>query len=374
MPSPGSSWSKSNLLSLKNDAIEEEGYVPAMIAYPPKLLGKQIIGYITDTNEIKYSRDIGSSFQFNGVQYYMFGDTFCYDKKKQFVGVTSNTVAQVGIDSPLQSTYRNIDAKGVVKPLIPQTATEEKGEKYQGIRTAHWCFGGVIEIQPGSGLVFYQHWEIYEKERPSRMKYIGTGLAELSVSRYSRKIQAARSGKIPMFGPDEPKPGSICTLVKEGHIYLYSHMSQSVILARVSINKAHKKSEYRYWTNGCYGESWRDADNILPDMQQGQVVHTNLFGPERPFTFIGCTRFADSQITMGFSSTLEGPFTFFKLGKATGIEQPQGFMYCMYPHPWAIENNRESRGNLLVTWSEHWPGGVVAAKLKFESGKPKRRL
>lgn len=363
------SLSRSNLRNLTQDNEDEQGYVPTMAAYPPKLLNAQILGYITDTNGIKYSRDIGCSFLFNGVQYFMFGDTFCFDKDGHFVGITSNTIAEVGIQNPLQPGYWSFEPDGLVQPLIPLNGWEEHKEKTEGIRTAHWCFGGIAEVQPGMGWIFYQHYEIYDREKPSRMVFKGTGLAELSVNRFSMKIQAARNGNTPLFGPDEPRLGSICTLVEGSFIYLYSHMGEKVILSRVSTSRAHRKSEYRFWIGNCYGLSPKDAINVLPDMQQGQVIHSDLFGHHKCYIFIGCSRFADSQIIMGFSSNLVGPFTFLSIAKAIGIDRPLDYMYCMYPHPWALRGTQESRGDLLVTWSEHWPGGVVAAKLRFQIGK-----
>ena len=58
-------------------------------------------------------------------------------------------------------------------------------------------------------------------------------------------------------------------------------------------------------------------------------------------------------------------WTLTRLCTASGIDRPIGFMYCMYPHPWAFN---EEEGELLVTWSENWPGGVVGAKVKLSMG------
>lgn len=92
-----------------------------------------------------------------------------------------------------------------------------------------------------------------------------------------------------------------------------------------------------------------------------------MFAPETgvKYVFIGVNRWADSGIMMGCSKSLEGPFEMFKVAEATGIDHKDNYMYCIYPHPWAF---KEVDGELMVTWSEHWPGGVVAAKLTFQMG------
>ena len=66
---------------------------------------------------------------------------------------------------------------------------------------------------------------------------------------------------------------------------------------------------------------------------------------------------------MGWANSPQGPWKFTHIADAADIGGPEGYKYAMYPHPWAFE---ESDGELMVTWSEHWPGGVVAAKLTFE--------
>jgi hypothetical protein len=103
-------------------------------------------------------------------------------------------------------------------------------------------------------------------------------------------------------------------------------------------------------------------------MQHGAIYRTNMFAPEAgiKYAFIGVTRWADNGVMMGCSKSLEGPYEIFKIAAATGIDHPDNYMYCVYPHPWAF---KEEDGVMMVTWSEHWPGGVVAAKLIFEMGE-----
>ncbi|KAL8903074.1 MAG: hypothetical protein Q9207_004169 [Kuettlingeria erythrocarpa] len=54
-------------------------------------------------------------------------------------------------------------------------------------------------------------------------------------------------------------------------------------------------------------------------------------------------------------------------GSWSAPKQPRysnGYQYCVYAHLWAAER---TTNNLLVLWSDHWPGGVIFARFKFES-------
>ena len=77
-----------------------------------------------------------------------------------------------------------------------------------------------------------------------------------------------------------------------------------------------------------------------------------------------CSR-ADSQVMVGASANLEGPWELTPVFKAYGLRY-ESWMYCIYPHQWAFD---EADGEVLVTWSEHWPGNVIAARLRFEIGR-----
>lgn len=64
----------------------------------------------------------------------------------------------------------------------------------------------------------------------------------------------------------------------------------------------------------------------------------------------------------------EGPFETVELMTAYPLGHLKNFKHtsCMYAHPWAFS---ESKGDLMVTWSEGGPeGNVVAIKIRFEQG------
>jgi len=91
-------------------------------------------------------------------------------------------------------------------------------------------------------------------------------------------------------------------------------------------------------------------------------VRSTLFGSSKPFVFVGNNGWGDSNVVIGASASLEGPWETQTVCRAEGINYKKTMMYCMYPHLWA---SKVEEGELMVTWSEQWPGGVVAAELKL---------
>ena len=114
-------------------------------------------------------RDGGRSFKLGKHFFYIFGDTFCFDDKRNFVGVTNNTLAWIpNRQEPIKSSYLCSDPR--VPPGIPLTPEEEafdKEHKKENWRVMTWCFGGVVEDEPkecGKG------WMWFEKVEGVRLK------------------------------------------------------------------------------------------------------------------------------------------------------------------------------------------------------------
>lgn len=350
----------------------------ARATYPPIVESVKILGYIKDVNDIGYSRDIGRSSILGGHTYYIFGDTFCKDEKDEFVGLTSNTVAIVpDKHTPLASAYLDFQENGLVNALLPLDESERRLEE-QGVRVILWAFGGIAETRPDLGWCWYQVAEI---DCDDANHYHGVGLARISVINHHGQLQVARCKELVyesptnrlsytryrdlIFGPTEPRFGTFCSLVHNDRLYLWGDLDGKIYLARVSKYKPTSRDSYEFW-NGCtYVQDWQRAAPVLEEIQHGAFIHSNIFGTKRPWVFIGCTKWADSQVMIGAEANLEGPWTLTSLFTASGIHQPDKYMYCMYPHPWAFD---EDEGELLVTWSEHWPGGVVGAKVKLVMG------
>ena len=350
----------------------------ARACYPPRVESVEILGYIKDVNEIGYSRDIGRSSTLGGHCYYVFGDTFNKNDRGEFVGITSNTVAIIPDKAnPLRTAYMEIQEDGMVNALIPLNESERR-LAMQKVRVILWAFGGIAETRPGLGWTWYQVAEIQDN---STNRYHGVGLARISVIDPWGQLQVVRCKELVyesptnrlghtqyrdlIFGPEEPRFGSFSSLVHNDHIYLWGDLDGKIYLARVSNYKLTSRDSYEFWDGFEYVRDWQRAIPVLEDIQHGAFLPSHIFGRDRPWIFVGCTKWADSQVMIGAECRLEGPWTLTPLFTASGIHRPDNYMYCMYPHPWAFE---EEQGELLITWSEHWPGGVVGAKVKLTMG------
>lgn len=340
-----------------------EGFVSARASYPPTAERHPVpIGYVQDHNRVGYSRDIGRSSLFAGYWYYVFGDTFCKNRQGDFVGMTSNTVAIIpNTAEPLETQYLDIKPDGIVQPLIPLNEAETLLE-LGGVRVVLWAFGGIVETVPEVGWIWYQKTVIYPNDY---QHYHGVGIARISPGATPLEPPTAFRLESMIFGPDEPRIGTFSSLVHEDFVYLWGDYQGKIILARVEKHRPTSRNAYRYWNGEAYVTDWRDAIPVLRDIQQGCFFRSSLFGSERPFVFVGCTKFADSIVMMGAEACLEGPWCLSPLFQADGINQPNNYRYCMYGHPWAFD---EENGELLVTYSESWPGGVVGAKVKLMMG------
>ena len=172
-----------------------------------------------------------------------------------------------------------------------------------------------------------------------------------------------------LFGPDEPRIGSLSTLVHGSFVYLWSLYKDKLILGRTPRCITTWTSAYTFWTGSDWVSNYTEAAPIdsMNDAKiaQGGVFYSeSLFGCSSPFIFVGVNGYADSKIQVGVAEKVEGPWEIFPVGTATCIDRKDGFQYCIYPHTWASD---EQNGELMVTWCEQWPGGVIAAKLKFQT-------
>ncbi|KAL8856270.1 MAG: hypothetical protein Q9178_007107 [Gyalolechia marmorata] len=328
--------------------------------WPPIVERVDNLGYVEARNQHFYSHDIGRSSELGGRVYYLNGDTMCND-----AGVSSNTY-QVVPDrkKPTEALYLSTDCDGFVTPLIDKNEEEAQYLSLPGNKTkriAFWCFGGIVEISPGLGWVWYQKFIINELD--GSLELVGVGLARVSQDKNGLAGQLS-SVRMPglMFQVDEPLFGSFSTLVDGNTVYLWGQMGPDVFLACVPKANCQHRHMYQYWNGSKYVPQLAEAVPVLRDYQQGQFFRSEIFGAHLPWLFIGCTRWADSQVVIGAAARLEGPWDTHAIHLATGIRDPVNYRYCMYPHPWATNM---TKGKLLVTWCDRWPGGVIAAKIHF---------
>lgn len=105
------------------------------------------------------------------------------------------------------------------------------------------------------------------------------------------------------------------------------------------------------------------AQPALFDVEYGAIVHTPLFGKDKQFLFVGANNQADNMVQIGVAERVQGPFDLMPICKATNINHDEKHRCCIYPHIFA--SNIPKR-ELVITWGEHPPGGIIAAKLKFK--------
>lgn len=132
----------------------------------------------------------------------MFGDTFCYDDRGGFVGVTHNTIARIPDEAhPERSEYLNTDPR--VPDFIPYFPAEKKftdapENRQEHRRIVNWNFSNIIEDEPGSGT----GWIFFEKVRTHGAEIeheYGTDVARISVSDEG-DVQVERHSEEMLFG------------------------------------------------------------------------------------------------------------------------------------------------------------------------------
>ena len=266
------------------------GILPAKAIYPPELIASEVLGSVVDENGIGYSRDIGRSSLFAGHRYYIFGDTFCKDVNGSFVGVQSNTVAVIhDLLDPCKSSYQSIEENGMVDPLIDQAPDEH--DENPDIRTALWAFGGIAETSPGIGWIWYEKKTI---ENGHIIGHAGVGIAKVFVDEYTGALKSHRLPDL-LFEEDEPCFGTTSCIVKDDFIYLWGFHKSDTFLARVLKDQPECRELYQFWNGVEYVADIKEAAVVLKEIQQGSIFRTKLFGADRPWVFVGCTKWLVHQ-------------------------------------------------------------------------------
>ncbi|KAI9876769.1 MAG: hypothetical protein M1830_005738 [Pleopsidium flavum] len=333
------------------------GYIRPHAKYPPTLKSMMRLGTITDYGQRQYSRQGGRSSMFGGHAYYFFSDASCEDSGDPAVSAQSNSVAIVmDPTSPLVSAYLSVQHSGTVDPLVQLTDEERHLEAESDVKVMVRAPGGMVETSPGVGWVF---WEKEEQERGDR-RHCGVGVAMVNADESTGELEAYRGGGELLFGAEEPRVGSFCSIIEDDFIYSWGHYGIDVLLARVPARKPWDRGSYTFWNGEVYVEEWRAATPVLKDVMHGAVIKSGLFGAGREWVVVGCTQWADGQVMMGGAATLEGPWDLKKVCAVGGVD-------WIYPHQWVFD---EARGELMVSWNEGKPAVVVAGRLRLEMGEP----
>jgi len=206
--------------------------------WPPQLEACEVLGEVKDSecqilllyrghlnhrssvNGRNIPRDIGRSVQLGGEWYYVFGDTFCFDDKPEFVGLVNNTIAHIPDKSkPTHSSYLTRNPR--VPEFIPFTESEliynnDPRNKKANKRYVNWSFGGIIEDGPGHGhgWIFYDSIVVLGGSLP------GEGMGVCRVSKYDgHNIRAERHGGM-VFGVSAIQHRHIAPCVLPGQPFL----------------------------------------------------------------------------------------------------------------------------------------------------------
>ena len=218
-------------------------------------------------------------------------------------------------------------------------------------------------MKDGTGRLWYQKSIDHGN---GNVEYIGTGIAKIIENGDGQPI-AERIDEL-IFGPNEPRMGTFTAIAEGAVIYLYGDRPDGkIVLARVCQNLLEKKAEYLYWDGKNWVQEMGKAAVVIENMQQGAVMRSRLFGEDRPFLFVGTSKCADSKVIMGASDKFEGPWKLEAVCVVDGIKESKSngedkWMYCIYPQFWA---SNEENAELMLTWSEKCPGGVVVGKIKL---------
>ena len=225
------------------------GYIPAKAVYPPKVIEISHVNHVHDTDGTYYSRDIGRSSLIGGRVFYQFGDTFCHDTQGNPVIVSNTTAAVEDLRNPFHTSYTSFLPNGVVKPLLElndeERAREEetKSQEYRA-RITLWQFGGIVETNPGKGLLWYEKRELYWDKNMDEGKHIGIGIADVYLDT-DGNIRADRRDGL-LFGENEPLLGNVAAILEGAFVYLMGNWGKrDIILARVPIEEAGNRDAYR---------------------------------------------------------------------------------------------------------------------------------
>ncbi|KAK3173792.1 hypothetical protein OEA41_007124 [Lepraria neglecta] len=196
----------------------------------------------------------------------------------------------------------------------------------------------------------------------------GIGLAEIHYNHACERLTIKRfDGTLDnglLFGANEPKVGSFSTLIEGPFAYLWGEYNGHIILARTCQQEPSTRDLYEFWNGTDYVKDYTSAGpmSAFDDIPKGAIIRSNLFGKHKKYVFVGVSKWCDSLIRVGAAEGSEGPWEIWPVAMTQGINKTDGFRYCIYPHMFASHTRN---AELMVTWSEQWPGGVFAGRVKF---------
>lgn len=131
---------------------------------------------------------------------------------------------------------------------------------------------------------------------------------------------------------------------------------------------------YTYWDGETFSPPTSESKGKRPHLEPvlfniltGTVFHTTLFSStnEGLFVMIGCDGSGDGKVRLKIAENPWGPWRGegWLLDLETEDRGYTGVKSCVYAHLWASDLEQ---GELVLSWSEPWPGGVEMVKIGFE--------
>lgn len=133
---------------------------------------------------------------------------------------------------------------------------------------------------------------------------------------------------------------------------------------------------YTYWDGEAFSAAPPTSESkgkrphlepVLFNILTGTVFRTTLFSSTKEglFIMIGCDGSGDGKVRFKIAENPWGPWRGegWILDLETEDRGYTGVKSCVYAHLWASDLER---GELVLSWSEPWPGGVEMVKIGFE--------
>lgn len=317
------------------------------------MMSMETLGPIEDYREPSYSREGGQSSILGGHAYYLFGKTSWQAPDGKAVTQDNTAAIVMNPARPLISGYLSLERDGTARPCVAPTPDERQLTAEGGPEVRLRPTGGIAETSPGIGWTYYQ-----KEEYDGVSRFRGTGVVMVKVFEKTGELEAIRAGGILLFGPEDPRVGSLSSIIEGDFLYSWGHYGNGVLLARVPKRKPWEREAHAFWDGAGYVEDWRAAKAVMVDVREGTVMKSGLFGAGKEWVFVGGTRGGGGRVMVGTAARIEGPWEMAEVCTVEGVD-------CIYPHQWVYE---EVNGELMVGWREGRPGRVMAGKLKLEMG------
>ncbi|PGH32242.1 hypothetical protein GX50_04973 [[Emmonsia] crescens] len=345
------------------------GYEKHKAIFPPKVESVHVLGNVVDPAKGAHPRTVGRSSMLAGIPYYVFGQVASVSNDGYAFGAVPNAVSRAlePLTDPLLTTYVSVELNGFIHPFLGLTENEVKFEHETGLKVIISIQGGICEgkLGSGKGCVWFQKLIREKKDGITiRSYYQGTGVAPVKVDGVTGELLNKRvCGETLLFKRHEPAFGTFCSAVDNQWYYLWGRYCADIYLARVSLLHPFEREYYQFWNGYSFTGDITMISPVLTGYAHGTIYKTKLFGHTYEWAFVGSTDWEDCAVMMGAAKDPQGPFEITQIASGEKLHESGTFADCVYAHPWAL---KESLGEVLVSWREKWPGGIIGAKFQFQ--------